>query len=387
MNHLDLFSGIGGFSLGMEAAGFETKAFVENEPYCQRVLKKNWPETPIHSDIKDFTGDEYAGTIDLITGGYPCQPFSVAGKQLGEEDERHLWPEMLRVIRAIRPRWVVCENVPGHINLGFDTVAAQMEAEGFAVWPFLVPACSVGAKHKRERLWIIAHTKHHGSFTMSKQGGHGENVPRSKERKDCTIESKGVYQPGNVADATSKQDWWIQQSWMESNLGAGGWWDVEPNVGRMANGISRELDFIRGLEDEEIGDQEGKPENNKLIWKMLRAMWEHRDVAASSSYLYAERIYDSMPEMPRKDSYGGWFMGGRIKENERLCSLWSSFYSEPFQEAQNMQQELLKRVRTHERKQKMACRRIDRLKGLGNAIVPQMAYLIGKTIMKWEAEA
>ena len=158
MNVLDLFSGIGGFSLGLEAAGMHTVAFCEREPFCQAILKKHWPEIPCHDDIKTLDGKQYRG-IDVVCGGYPCQPFSVAGKQLGHEDERHLWPEMLRIIQGCKPRWVVAENVAGHIKLGFDEVAASLEAEGFAVWPFVIPACAVGAPHRRDRVWIIANAK------------------------------------------------------------------------------------------------------------------------------------------------------------------------------------------------------------------------------------
>jgi DNA (cytosine-5)-methyltransferase 1 len=159
MRVLDLFSGIGGFSLGLERAGFQTAAFCEIDPYCRKVLAKHWPGVKIHEDVKQLDGSQYAGTIDLICGGYPCQPFSVAGKQKGEKDPRHLWPEMHRIIRQARPRWIIAENVRGHVSLGFDSVASQLEDDGFTIWPFIVPACAVGAPHRRDRLWIIANAQ------------------------------------------------------------------------------------------------------------------------------------------------------------------------------------------------------------------------------------
>lgn len=159
---LDLFSGIGGFSLGLERAGFRTRAFCEIDPYCRKVLARHWPEVKIHEDVTKLDGNQYAGTVDVVCGGYPCQPFSAAGKQLGEDDPRHLWPEMRRIIREARPRWVIAENVRGHVTLGFDTVAAQLEDDGFSVWAFIVPACAVNAPHRRDRLWIVAHTKREG---------------------------------------------------------------------------------------------------------------------------------------------------------------------------------------------------------------------------------
>jgi DNA (cytosine-5)-methyltransferase 1 len=157
MQVLSLFSGIGGFDLGLEQAGMTTIAFCEIEPFCQAILAKHWPDTKIHTDINELDGADYAGAVDLVCGGAPCQPFSVAGRQRGEEDERHLWPQMLRVIRGIRPRWIIFENVGGHVELGTDTVVSQLEADNYACWPVVIPASAVAAPHRRDRLWIIAH--------------------------------------------------------------------------------------------------------------------------------------------------------------------------------------------------------------------------------------
>lgn len=162
INVLDLFSGIGGFALGFERAGMHTAAFCEIDPFCQRVLKRHWPEKPIYHDIKQLTQrrlhHDRIQHIDLICGGYPCQPFSVAGHRRGEEDPRHLWPEMHRLIREIKPRWVVCENVDGHVELGLDNVLTDLESQGYSCWPFIIPACAIGAPHRRDRVWIIAHS-------------------------------------------------------------------------------------------------------------------------------------------------------------------------------------------------------------------------------------
>lgn len=178
---LDLFSGIGGFSLGLERAGMTTEAFCEIDPYCRKVLARHWPEVKRHNDVKQLDGSQYAGTIDVICGGYPCQPFSAAGKQLGEKDPRHLWPEMRRIIREARPRWVIAENVRGHVRLGFDTVAAQLEDDGFTVWPFIVPACAVGAPHRRDRLWIIAHAERNQQPRQESCGGEAGRMGREQQ--------------------------------------------------------------------------------------------------------------------------------------------------------------------------------------------------------------
>lgn len=160
-NVLDLFSGIGGFSLGLERAGMTTAAFCEIDPFCRDVLNRHWPNTPIYNDIKQLNSrrldHDHIPPIDLICGGYPCQPFSIAGNQRGEHDPRHLWPEMYRLIREVRPRWVVCENVLGHVELGLDAVLDDLDDAGYTATPFVVPACAIGAPHRRDRLWIVAH--------------------------------------------------------------------------------------------------------------------------------------------------------------------------------------------------------------------------------------
>ncbi len=154
--HLDLFSGIGGFSLGLEATGeFETVAFCDYDPFCQKVLRKHWENVPIYGDIKELTYEKLKANginnIDIITGGYPCQPFSVAGNKKGEQDPRHLWPEYFRLVQECRPTWVIGENVGGHIKLGLDTVLKDLESEGYSARTFSISASSIGANHKRER--------------------------------------------------------------------------------------------------------------------------------------------------------------------------------------------------------------------------------------------
>lgn len=154
MKHLDLFSGIGGFALATQWAGIETVAFCEIDDFACKVLNKNFPDVPVHRDIRELDGSLYAG-IDLITGGYPCQPFSTAGKRKGADDPRHLWPEMFRVIQQARPTWVVCENVAGHITMGLDAVLSDMESLGYAGQAVVIPACAKDAPHERKRVWII----------------------------------------------------------------------------------------------------------------------------------------------------------------------------------------------------------------------------------------
>lgn len=159
MKILDIFSGIGGFSIAAHWAGFETAAFCEQDKFCQKVLAKNFPGVPIFDDIKTLKGDQFNGSIDIVCGGFPCQPWSTAGKRRGAEDDRHLWPEMLRVVREARPRWVIGENVAGIIRMGLDAVLADLEAEGYTCQSFVIPACCIGAQHRRDRVWIVAYSE------------------------------------------------------------------------------------------------------------------------------------------------------------------------------------------------------------------------------------
>lgn len=198
MKVLDLFSGIGGFSLGLDRAGFETVAFCEIEEYPRKILNKHWPSVPIAKDIKKLTYNRkalqlfyktkviYVGTIQLICGGFPCQPFSVAGKQAGKEDDRHLWPEMLRLIKEIKPRWVVGENVAGLIPMALDDVLSDLESKGYETQSFVIPACAVGGIHRRDRVWIVANAqgdKSDGS-TAEQQSASAKSMQIRNE--DCS---------------------------------------------------------------------------------------------------------------------------------------------------------------------------------------------------------
>lgn len=163
MKALSLFSGIGGIDLACELAGIETVAFCEREPFPQKVLRKHWPDVPIYDDICKLTKERLIEDgiwpIELIHGGYPCQPFSNAGKRRGKEDDRHLWPEVRRLIETVRPRWFVGENVAGHVTLGLDDVLSDLEAIGYATRAFILPAAAVGAPHRRDRVFIVGYSK------------------------------------------------------------------------------------------------------------------------------------------------------------------------------------------------------------------------------------
>lgn len=172
MTHGSLFSGVGGFDLAAEWMGWENKFHCENNPFCQQVLNYYWPNAKSYGDIKETDFAIWRGLIDVVSGGFPCQPYSLAGKRKGNQDDRHLWPFMLAAIKSIQPRWVVGENVLGLINwskgLVFHEVQTDLEASGYEVWPYVLPACGIGAPHRRERIWFVAH-RHGEQFDVSKE--------------------------------------------------------------------------------------------------------------------------------------------------------------------------------------------------------------------------
>jgi len=164
MTHLSLFSGIGGLDLAAEWAGFRTVGQCEWADYPTKVLEKHWPDVPRWRDIRTLTKESFyertgLRTVDVISGGFPCQPFSVARKRRGKDDDRYLWPEMLRVIQEIGPSWVVGENVAGIVNMALDAVLSDLENIGYAAQAFIVPACGVDAPHRRDRCAIMAYAK------------------------------------------------------------------------------------------------------------------------------------------------------------------------------------------------------------------------------------
>jgi DNA (cytosine-5)-methyltransferase 1 len=187
---LDLFSGIGGFSLGLESTGFfETIGFVEKDKFCQKVLKKHWSNINIEEDIRNVKGEKYQA--DVVTGGFPCQPFSVAGKRKSTADDRYLWDEMLRVIRETKPRWVIGENVEGIVNINEGMVLRQvlndLENEGFKSQCIIIPASGIGAWHQRKRIWIMAYS-HSNRYVSEIRRGNGEEkgIPVQDRQKDST---------------------------------------------------------------------------------------------------------------------------------------------------------------------------------------------------------
>ena len=229
---LDLFSGIGGFAVGLEATNFfKTTCFVEQEPYCKEVLRHHFPEVPILGDIKNVKrSDLPEPDPDVILGGFPCQPFSQAGHQKAQSDSRHLWPEMFRLIKECRPSWVIGENVIGIVKLGLDEVLTDLENEGYATRTFNIPACAVGAPHLRQRIWIVAHNVADPDIKPRGDSEECRNeqriiLPKERERGEVGCKAEGCSTPYRPDQ----------------------WWESEPPVGRLADGVSNGVSQIRAL--------------------------------------------------------------------------------------------------------------------------------------------
>ena len=253
MNHASLFSGIGGFDLAAEWMGWTNVFNCEWEEFPQKVLKYHFPNATQYGDIKELDATTYAGRIDILTGGFPCQPYSLAGKRLGKEDERHLWPEMLRVIRECSPRYVVGENVRGLVGwnegMVFEEVCSDLEAQGYSVQPFVLPACGVNAPHRRDRVWFVAYAndKRRSDGHRQVQRKDGEVRQRDDRTKPCDAGS------WNASDTCSKRP---SQPMADGKLEGGQrptkrsqrtTWDTFPTVSPVCggdDGLPKELDGL-----------------------------------------------------------------------------------------------------------------------------------------------
>lgn len=265
MTHLSLFSGIGGLDLAAEWAGFTTVGQCEWAGYPTKVLEKHWPNVPRWRDIRTLTGESFnektgMRTVDVISGGFPCQPFSVAGKRRGKEDDRYLWPEMLRVISELRPAWVVGENVAGIVNMALDQVYADLENEGYTVQALIIPACAVDAPHRRDRCAIISYRDSAGLQTQgaeqqtARPAGVCENVAHTEsdglQRKRPSREQVSISRPEKAqserrCDVLSESG--ADQRGRAPEHVAGEWWPAEPDVGRVAYGIPARVDRLKCL--------------------------------------------------------------------------------------------------------------------------------------------
>ena len=244
MTHLDLFSGIGGFALAARWAGIETVQFVENEEFAQKVLTKNFPGVPIHGDIKTYRANGIVSPF-LCTGGYPCQPFSLAnaGRRRGQNDDRHLWPEIFRVHPECRPNWVLAENVTGHIKLGLQEVLADLESEGYQSQVFHIGALAKDAPHRRMRVWIVSNSNSGLSNRKGEEICTGRNSPDNGSKDVANSKSKRVEGCGTGGEQESHTHGQEGLSMCESERPGAAERVTQPGLGgTLSDGISTWMD-------------------------------------------------------------------------------------------------------------------------------------------------
>jgi len=328
---LDLFSGIGGFSLGLESTGhFQTIAFCEKDQFCQKVLQKNFKNIPIEGDVRNVKGEKYKA--DVVTGGFPCQPFSVAGKRKGTDDDRYLWDETIRVVRECKPKWFIGENVEGLINIQEGMVLRQvqtdLEKEGFEVQCLIIPASGIGAWHQRKRIWII-----------------GCNVSNSNTRFSIG-ENQEIQTRGNTSTNGSK--------------------NVSNSIGKLSDGCS------------------STTRNSKTKFKRVECnqSWNWNEVRSKTercSEQDREDVSNSRSRNAQSGCVGQKLSFEEIEKRKTTRSTWSN--SSPKNRTWWQTQSELCGV-PNGLSSELDKDRTNRIKTLGNAIVPQIAKEIGLAIKK-----
>jgi len=365
MTHIGLFEGIGGFSLAARWMGWETIAWCEWNEFGQKVLKHHFPNAKPHGDITKTDFNVYRGQCDILTGGFPCQPYSAAGKRLGKEDDRHLWPEMLRAIREIQPSWVVGENVRGLTNwnggMVFDEVQADLEAEGYEVLPFLLPACAVNAPHRRDRIWFVAYNN---SFIRG-TGRDAEPGEQSRHRE-------------SHADSNSQNDGFVAYAKDNDNRKQGG---TINRTGQNEQGRNAKIwaEFTGHGKDESTPNSNGTEQGTNI----------GTDIGTEGE----------IRRRNKGDVFGGFFEPGDATntDKERQCNQEQIGELARLGFSQHNGRNTWAQFPT----QSPICSRDDgipggldgitfpkwrneSIKAYGNAIVPQVAYQIFKAIQQYE---
>ena len=370
LRHVDLCSGIGGFALGFQWAELSKPVlFCDIEPWSREILAKHWPDVPIAEDVKELANDPN-GLIpdcDILTAGYPCQPFSVAGQRRGTEDDRHIWPYIFSIIKAKRPSFCVFENVYGHVSMGLDEVLSDLESEAYATRPFIIPACATDAFHRRDRLWIICrnvgNTKHDGSSTTTVTGSIGKTSEHDTQGQSKTEQSKGASQSrdsGGLGESTRAE--YVGNSESKRH---------ERRTDAEREGPESEQEQRLGIRSKSSGSSKDVAYAQSMH---SNGSGEHTQQSEGQVSEFGERSSEvNVANTDSERSQGQWREHEPISRQETGHA--ASYSDKEIRARKNWQPEPRVGRVAHG-----VSNRVDRLRGLGNAIVPQISMRIGLTI-------
>ena len=370
MKILDLFSGLGGFSLGLERTGkYKTVAFCEMDKYCKLVLQKHWKGVKIYNDVKEITKEKLIADgvqlPDIITGGFPCQPFSVAGKQAGTDDDRHLWPVMFRIIQELTPRWVIGENVKGLTNIQdgvvFETVCSDLEGEGYEVRAFNIPAAGVGAPHRRERIWIVAHAKR---FNESKPIGRSDETSRGiqEEHRQNDSSARESSRTSSIRQSNNRhEDMEDSRRTLQSRTEL-----RETNEDEVGEGYANQHQRSGSTSESNVADTYARLSNG--TYEEVQSRGQTFDTSSEGSTDVANTESSNRHDNEAVTRDGGSSAQEVFGDGGSVPGKSTWWHTEPD----------VGRV-AHG-----VPGRVYRLKGLGNSIVPKIAEEIGRAIIKAE---
>ncbi len=374
MTHASLFSGIGGFDLAAEWAGWTNVFNCEIDKFCQKVLRYHFPNAIQYEDIKSTDFAIHRGGVDVLTGGFPCQPFSLAGKRRGTSDDRYLWPEMLRAIREITPRWIVGENVFGIVNwsdgLVFDTVCADLEDAGYEVQPFVIPACAVDAPHRRDRVWFVAHRRN-----------VEDSIINGFARKPCSCEANsGEWKQRMSCAGDSK--WVGGETRPFASDGGNARFEVLQREGAIGIRESRAFANPNHKRQHELYDSSVAGQKGQSFW-----LYSSGNASNSLRQRGAERAKEVESKFAKRD----WANGVSDERCDSRVQCWTSF---PTQSPVCGRDDGLSArldacaipewVRGNGRFRFSGYWRRESIKAYGNAVVPQVVLQIFQTINEYE---